>query len=107
MGTAHADFCCLLLCASCVIWWADPFAEANDKDSAGAKGYVHVRIQQRNGRKRLTTVQGLKKEFSYSKILKDLKERILLQRYCCPGSRAGPGAYITLCTTIIDSWLSH
>lgn len=81
MGTAHADFCCLLLCASCVIWWADPFAEANDKDSAGAKGYVHVRIQQRNGRKRLTTVQGLKKEFSYSKILKDLKKE-----FCCNGT---------------------
>lgn len=72
MGTAHADFCCLLLCASCVIWWADPFAEANDKDSAGAKGYVHVRIQQRNGRKRLTTVQGLKK---------DLKKE-----FCCNGT---------------------
>ena len=81
MGTAHADFCCLLLCASCVIWWVDPFAEANDKDSAGAKGYVHVRIQQRNGRKRLTTVQGLKKEFSYSKILKDLKKE-----FCCNGT---------------------
>lgn len=81
MGTAHADFCCLLLYASCVIWWADPFAEANDKDSAGAKGYVHVRIQQRNGRKRLTTVQGLKKEFSYSKILKDLKKE-----FCCNGT---------------------
>ncbi|KAM4112962.1 hypothetical protein ACJW30_05G181200 [Castanea mollissima] len=59
----------------------DPFAEANDKDSAGAKGYVHVRIQQRNGRKRLTTVQGLKKEFSYSKILKDLKKE-----FCCNGT---------------------
>lgn len=81
MRTARADFCCLLLCASCVIWWADPFAEANDKDSAGAKGYVHVRIQQRNGRKRLTTVQGLKKEFSYSKILKDLKKE-----FCCNGT---------------------
>jgi translation initiation factor 1 len=55
----------------------DPFAEANARDSgaaAGSKDYVHVRIQQRNGRKSLTTVQGLKKEFSYSKILKDLKK---------------------------------
>ncbi|THG22759.1 hypothetical protein TEA_007857 [Camellia sinensis var. sinensis] len=52
----------------------DPFAEANAEDSgAGSKEYVHVRIQQRNGRKSLTTVQGLKKEFSYNKILKDLK----------------------------------
>ena len=60
----------------------DPFAEANAEDSgAGSKEYVHVRIQQRNGRKSLTTVQGLKKEFSYSKILKDLKKE-----FCCNGT---------------------
>jgi Translation initiation factor SUI1 len=40
-----------------------------------------VRIQQRNGRKSLTTVQGLKKEFSYNKILKDLKKE-----FCCNGT---------------------
>ncbi|KAK7324657.1 hypothetical protein VNO77_28389 [Canavalia gladiata] len=60
----------------------DPFAEANAEDSgAGSKEYVHIRIQQRNGRKSLTTVQGLKKEFSYSKILKDLKKE-----FCCNGT---------------------
>ncbi|GMP65485.1 hypothetical protein CsSME_00026246 [Camellia sinensis var. sinensis] len=59
----------------------DPFAEANAEDSsAGSKEYVHIRIQQRNGRKSLTTVQGLKKEFSYNKILKDLKKE-----FCCNG----------------------
>lgn len=63
--------------------WADPFADANAEDSgAGStKEYVHVRIQQRNGRKSLTTVQGLKKEFSYNKILKDLKKE-----FCCNGT---------------------
>ncbi|KAL7217948.1 hypothetical protein ACSBR2_011219 [Camellia fascicularis] len=60
----------------------DPFSEANDDSTApGAKGYVHIRIQQRNGRKSLTTVQGLKKEFSYEKILKDLKKE-----FCCNGN---------------------
>lgn len=60
----------------------DPFADANAEDSgAGAKEYVHVRTQQRNGRKSLTTVQGLKKEFSYSKILKDVKKE-----FCCNGT---------------------
>ncbi|URD74733.1 Protein translation factor SUI1 [Musa troglodytarum] len=60
----------------------DPFAEANADDSGvGAKEYVHVRVQQRNGRKCLTTVQGLKKEFSYNKILKDLKKE-----FCCNGT---------------------
>ncbi|KAJ4760796.1 Translation initiation factor SUI1 family protein [Rhynchospora pubera] len=60
----------------------DPFAEANAEEAgAGAKEYVHIRIQQRNGRKSLTTVQGLKKEFSYNKILKDLKKE-----FCCNGT---------------------
>ncbi|CAF2131591.1 BnaA03g48450D [Brassica napus] len=60
----------------------DPFADANAEDSgAGTKEYVHIRVQQRNGRKSLTTVQGLKKEYSYSKILKDLKKE-----FCCNGT---------------------
>lgn len=62
--------------------FSDPFAEATAEDSsAGSKEYVHIRIQQRNGRKSLTTVQGLKKEFSYNKILKDLKKE-----FCCNGT---------------------
>ncbi|KAK7320369.1 hypothetical protein VNO77_29784 [Canavalia gladiata] len=59
----------------------DPFAEARESDAPGAKEYVHIRIQQRNGKKSLTTVQGLKKEFSYHKILKDLKKE-----FCCNGN---------------------
>ncbi|KAG4980445.1 hypothetical protein JHK82_033684 [Glycine max] len=60
----------------------DPFADANADDSgAGSKEYVHIRVQQRNGRKSLTTVQGLKKEFSYNKILKDVKKE-----FCCNGT---------------------
>ncbi|KAJ7946249.1 Protein translation factor SUI1-like [Quillaja saponaria] len=60
----------------------DPFTEANEQNSgAGTKDYVHIRVQQRNGRKRLTTVQGLKKEFSYTKIIKDLKKE-----FCCNGT---------------------
>ncbi|KAI4374760.1 hypothetical protein MLD38_012717 [Melastoma candidum] len=60
----------------------DPFADVNAEDSgAGTKDYVHIRVQQRNGRKSLTTVQGLKKEYSYSKILKDLKKE-----FCCNGT---------------------
>ncbi|RVW25512.1 Protein translation factor SUI1-like [Vitis vinifera] len=61
---------------------ADPFADANAEDSArGQKSTSMVRIQQRNGRKSLTTVQGLKKEFSYNKILKGLKKE-----FCCNGT---------------------
>ncbi|KAD5507655.1 hypothetical protein E3N88_15358 [Mikania micrantha] len=61
----------------------DPFADVDQDSSGGAgvKEYVHIRIQQRNGRKSLTTVQGLKKELSYEKILKDLKKE-----FCCNGT---------------------
>ncbi|ERM94552.1 hypothetical protein AMTR_s00010p00266770 [Amborella trichopoda] len=60
----------------------DPFADALGEDSgAGTKDYVHVRVQQRNGRKCLTTVQGVKKEFNYNKILKDFKKE-----FCCNGT---------------------
>jgi len=41
----------------------------------GAKGnYVHIRIQQRNGRKSLTTVAGLAIDLDLKKILKALKK---------------------------------
>ncbi|XP_051134036.1 protein translation factor SUI1 homolog 2-like [Andrographis paniculata] len=61
----------------------DPFADADAAESGGpgSKEYVHIRIQQRNGRKSLTTVQGLKKDFNYIKILKDLKKE-----FCCNGT---------------------
>ncbi len=42
----------------------DPFADAADPLSAeepGRQSYIHIRIQQRNGRKTLTTLQGLPK----------------------------------------------
>ncbi|KAK4752485.1 hypothetical protein SAY87_021283 [Trapa incisa] len=59
----------------------DPFAESKESGAPGAKEYVHIRIQQRNGKKSLTTVQGLKKDYSYEKILKDLKKE-----FCCNGN---------------------
>jgi translation initiation factor 1 len=44
----------------------DPFADASKGDDmlpAGTEDYIHVRIQQRNGRKTLTTVQGITDEY--------------------------------------------
>jgi hypothetical protein len=35
---------------------ADPFADAAEGDDSG-KDYVHIRVQQRNGKKSLTTIQ--------------------------------------------------
>uniref|UniRef100_A0A1J3ERV8 Protein translation factor SUI1-like protein n=1 Tax=Noccaea caerulescens TaxID=107243 RepID=A0A1J3ERV8_NOCCA len=59
----------------------DPFADAQDSDEPGTKGYIHIRIQQRNGKKNLTTVQGLNKDHSYERTLKDLKKGS-----CCNGN---------------------
>lgn len=50
----------------------DPFAETDGGDDK--KSYIHIRIQQRNGRKTLTTIQGLPKEFDPKKILKVAKK---------------------------------
>lgn len=78
--------------------FVDPFAEATAEDSsAGSKEYVHIRIQQRNGRKSLTTVQGLKKEFSYNKILKDLKKE-----FCCNGTVVQDPELGQVCTDSVD-----
>ena len=45
---------------------ADPFADEGDPlgdsaDVGSTSEYIHIRIQQRNGRKTLTTLQGLPK----------------------------------------------
>ena len=49
----------------------DPFKDSEEEDAGpGTKDYVHVRIQQRNGRKCLTTIQGLQKDYNY----KDFKK---------------------------------
>ena len=52
----------------------DPFLEQNDQLNIGQNELVHVRLQQRNGRKTLTTIQGLCKEFDLKKITKSLKK---------------------------------
>merc|ERR1712130_750045 len=60
----------------------DPFAEQVEKEDSGAgKDYVHIRIQQRNGKKSLTTIQGLEKGFDYKKVLKAFKKE-----FCCNGN---------------------
>ncbi|EPS36852.1 hypothetical protein H072_9640 [Dactylellina haptotyla CBS 200.50] len=52
----------------------DPFADTGDDDENQTVGIVHIRIQQRNGRKTLTTVQGLPKNYDPKRILKVLKK---------------------------------
>ncbi|KAJ8522868.1 hypothetical protein ONZ45_g573 [Pleurotus djamor] len=57
----------------------DPFAEeadgiGNNQDVGSQQSYIHIRVQQRNGRKTLTTLQGLPKEYDPKKLLKAFKK---------------------------------
>ncbi|CAO2645317.1 Eukaryotic translation initiation factor 1, partial [Lemmus lemmus] len=50
-----------------------PFADASKGDDllpAGTEDYIHIRIQQRNGRKTLTTVQGIADDYDKKKLVK-------------------------------------
>lgn len=47
----------------------------------GKGSFVHIRIQQRSGRKTLTTVQGLASDLNLKKILKYFK-----REFCCNGT---------------------
>ena len=58
--------------------FSDPFADASKDDKGGAHGenFIHIRIQQRNGRKTLTTVQGVSSLYDLKKIVKACKKVI-------------------------------
>ena len=59
----------------CLSFLADPFADAAKGDEEGVQdGLVHIRIQQRNGRKTLTTIQGLSTEYDLKKIVRACKK---------------------------------
>lgn len=69
-------FQCFLLCLLLI----DPFAEAS-KAQLSAEETIHVRIQQRNGRKTLTTIQGISSGFDKKKIVKACKKE-----FACNGT---------------------
>ena len=60
----------------CFILPSDPFNENTKKDdnSGGQSTVIHIRIQQRNGRKTLTTVQGIADVYDKKKIAKACKK---------------------------------
>ncbi|KAM9296261.1 eukaryotic translation initiation factor 1b-like [Gastrophryne carolinensis] len=62
----------------------DPFADASkggDLLSAGTEDSIHIRIQQRNGRKTLTTVQGISEQYDKKKLVKAFKKK-----FACNGT---------------------
>jgi len=71
---------------------ADPFGDAqggvtddlNNKGDIGGvlgSGIIHIRIQQRNGRKTLTTIQGISQEFDKKKLVRAFKKE-----FACNGT---------------------
>merc|ERR1712080_580860 len=60
----------------------DHFAEATANASdVGQTEVIHIRIQQRNGRKTLTTVQGIDQKFDLKKIVRACK-----REFACNGT---------------------
>jgi len=64
----------------------DPFADAQDQDTVEnpqktQQTNIHIRIQQRNGRKTLTTIEGIPSKFDLKKILKVIKKQ-----FACNGT---------------------
>lgn len=55
----------------------DPFADAtkgDDRLPVGTEDPIHIRIQQRNGRKTLTTVQGIAEGYDKKRLVKAFKK---------------------------------
>jgi len=60
----------------------DPFADAAKGDEDGVQdGLVHIRIQQRNNRKTLTSVQGLSADYDLKRIARACKKE-----FACNGT---------------------
>jgi len=69
----------------------DPFADdgGSNQDSSKSQENIHIRIQQRNGCKTLTTVAGLPKEFDLKRILKVLKKEFATNGTIVEDAEAG------------------
>jgi len=64
-----------------IVFCLDPFSDASGgltdlgtPDLNLGTGLIHIRIQQRNGRKTLTTVQGISEEFDKKKLVRAFKK---------------------------------
>lgn len=76
-------------------FFSDPFADTGEGvgGTPGMQGsLIHIRIQQRNGRKTLTTVQGVDPKYDFKKIVKAAKKVIVATSLSCLY-----GVYMLLC----------
>ena len=66
------------------LFFFDPFADVSKGDDllpADPEDYIHIIIQQRNGRKTLTTVQGIADDYDKKKLVKAFKKVGFLMRF--------------------------
>jgi len=59
----------------------DPFADLGPNETGTNEGDIHLRVQQRNGRKMLTTVEGIPVQYDLKRVLKALKKE-----FACNGN---------------------
>ncbi|KAF2068273.1 hypothetical protein CYY_010402 [Polysphondylium violaceum] len=52
----------------------DPFADDSNTGDSSGNNYIHIRIFQRTGRKAVTTIENLPKNFNFEKVLKHFKK---------------------------------
>nr|UXY87159.1 translation factor sui1 [Cryptomonas sp.] len=63
-----------------IVLQQEKFKDNSKKDLKTISNVIHIRLQQRNGRKSITTIQGLNSELDFEKINKALKKD-----FCCNG----------------------
>ncbi|KAL9650946.1 hypothetical protein ABK040_015049 [Willaertia magna] len=63
----------------------DPFKDSSEQHMVQAttdeQPIVHIRVQKRNGKKCITTIEGLPKNFKFKKLLSSVKHK-----FCCNGT---------------------
>ena len=66
----------------------DPFADTEEAAGGPAEQQIHLRIQQRNGRKCITSIQGLSESLDLKGILRTFKKK-----FSCNGSISNDNEY--------------
>ncbi|KAB0370380.1 hypothetical protein FD755_018342, partial [Muntiacus reevesi] len=59
-------------------------SKGDDLHPAGTEDYIHIRIQQRNGRKTLTTIQGIADDYNKNKTKQLVKA--FKKKFACNGT---------------------
>ena len=73
-GLRFSEELSLILLQTLTLFTVDAVKDLDAEVGGKTQKYIHIRIQQRNGRKTLTTVQGIPTEFDLKRMLKAFKK---------------------------------